>query len=112
MDYAEILRERITTLRLEKNVSERKMSLELGKSGTYIRHITNGRALPSLKELFGIIDYFDMTPQEFFMPFTDHLSMRIQILEHMRELTEMELQLIDKLIVQIIELHHEAEKRK
>lgn len=43
------VRERITELRMRKNVSEHRMSLELGKSGSYIRGITSGTALPSLR---------------------------------------------------------------
>ncbi|MBQ4427554.1 MAG: helix-turn-helix transcriptional regulator [Oscillospiraceae bacterium] len=66
MDYESFVRNRITELRLKNGVSEHKMSLELGKSGAYIRSITNGSALPSLKELFNIIDYFDISPSEFF----------------------------------------------
>lgn len=42
------------------------MSLKLGRNGSYIRGITNGVALPSLRELFNIIVYFNMTPAEFF----------------------------------------------
>ena len=67
----ELLRSRITDLRIKKDVSEHKMSLDLGKSGSYIRSITSGRSLPSAVELFNIIEYFDMTPAEFFEPFTD-----------------------------------------
>lgn len=58
------VRERITELRMRKNVSEHRMSLELGKSGSYIRGITSGTALPSLRELFNIIAYFDMSPSD------------------------------------------------
>lgn len=68
MPYDEFVRSRITELRLKKNVSEHRMSLDLDKSPSYIRGITNGPALPSLKELFRIIAYFDMTPAEFFAP--------------------------------------------
>ena len=71
IDYEEMLRDRITKLRMEKNVAEYRMSLDLGKSGSYIRNITSGTAFPSFKELLNIIDYFGMTPAEFFRPFTD-----------------------------------------
>ena len=57
MKYDEFIRARITELRIRKDVSEHKMSLDLDKSGSYIRGITNGAALPSLKELFNIIIY-------------------------------------------------------
>ena len=68
MKYDEFIRSRITELRIRKDVSEHKMSLDLDKSGSYIRGITNGAGLPSLKELFNIIAYFDMTPVDFFAP--------------------------------------------
>lgn len=69
--YDEFIRSRITELRIAKNISEHKMSLDLDKSGSYIRGITSGAALPSLRELFNIISYFDMTPAEFFAPLDD-----------------------------------------
>ncbi len=62
------MRTRITELRLRKNVSEHRMSLDSDKSGSYIRAITSGKAMPSVKELLNIILYFDMTPAEFFAP--------------------------------------------
>lgn len=58
--------ERITELRLKKDVSEYQMSYDLGRNKNYIRAITSGRSLPSVAVLFDIIDYFDMTPSEFF----------------------------------------------
>ena len=42
--YEAFVRNRITELREQKGVSEHRMSLELGKSGSYIRSITNGRS--------------------------------------------------------------------
>ncbi len=58
--------ERITELRLKKNVSEYRMSLDLGHSNSYIRSITSGKALPSMSEFLYICDYFGITPKEFF----------------------------------------------
>lgn len=52
------------------------MSLELGKSGSYIRSITNGISMPSLRELFNIMEYFDLTPTLFFAPMDDPDSLR------------------------------------
>ena len=50
--FEDFPRARITELRLEANVSEHRMSLELGKSESYIRSITSGRSLPSFREFF------------------------------------------------------------
>lgn len=58
--------ERITELRIKKNVSEYRMSLDLGHSNSYIRSITSGKALPSMTEFLYICDYFGITPKEFF----------------------------------------------
>lgn len=55
--YEAFVRDRITELREQKGVSEHRMSLELGKSGSYIRSITNGISMPSLRELFNIMEY-------------------------------------------------------
>mgnify|MGYP003391186929 FL=1 len=67
-DYYVFVRSRITELRIAKGVSEHRMSLDLDKSGSYIRGITSGRALPSLGELFNICAYFSITPADFFAP--------------------------------------------
>ena len=74
--YEAFVRERITELRERKGVSEHRMSLELGKSGSYIRSITNGISMPSLRELFNIMEYFDLTPTLFFAPMDDPDSLR------------------------------------
>lgn len=63
---AQFIRDRITQLRLEKHVSEYKMSYDLGQSRSYIQSISSGRALPSLPMLLDICDYFGITPEEFF----------------------------------------------
>lgn len=64
--------DRITALRLKKNISEYRMSLELGQSKSYIQGITSGKAYPSVKQLFNICDYFDITLSEFFDEETDN----------------------------------------
>lgn len=63
---AEFVRERITQLRVRKDVSEYKMSYDLGHSRGYINNISSGKTLPSMTEFFAICDYFDISPEEFF----------------------------------------------
>ena len=65
-DEAKFIRERITELRIKKNISECKLSHDLGHSNSYIRGITSGRALPSMSEFLYICEYFGITPKEFF----------------------------------------------
>ena len=62
----QFIRDRISKLREQKQVSERKMSLDLGHSTSYIRSITSGRSLPSMSEFLYICEYLGVTPMEFF----------------------------------------------
>lgn len=58
--------ERLTSLRNQKNVSAREMSLALGQNGSYINRIENRLTFPSMQVFFYICEYFQISPQEFF----------------------------------------------
>ena len=60
------IRDRISEIRTKKNISEYKMSLDLGHSKSYVQSISAGRALPSLSEFLYICEYLGVTPKEFF----------------------------------------------
>ena len=66
MDYTMYIRNRITELRLQKDVSEYQMSFALGQNKNYIQSISSGKAMPSMKQFLNICEYFDMTPMQFF----------------------------------------------
>ena len=86
--YIAFLRSRISELLAQRGVSEHKLSLELGKGGSYIRAITNGLTLPSVKELFNIIAYFEISPAEFFEGLEDKASLRSELREKLREMDD------------------------
>lgn len=67
-DHGEFIRKRLNQLREQNGITEYKLSRELGFSGVYIHGISSGKRLPSLAALFGICDYFGLTPAEFFAP--------------------------------------------
>lgn len=96
--YCAFVRSRITELRLRKDVSELRMSLDLGKSGSYIRGITSGKALPSLKELFRITEYFGITPSEFFAPLDDADTPQGRIAAKLREMSGSDLEKLETFI--------------
>ena len=60
------IRTRISELRMQKGVSEYKMSLDLGHSKIYIQSISSGKALPSLSKFIYICNYLNVTPKDFF----------------------------------------------
>lgn len=98
INYEEFLRTRITELRLKKNVSEHKMSLELGKSGSYIRGITSGAAMPSVKELFNIIEYLDVSVCEFFAQLEQTNTPYAALCERLRGLNDDDISKVNTLI--------------
>lgn len=64
--YEKLIAERISSLRMRKNVSAREMSLAIGQNESYINRIENGHALPSMQCFFYICEYLEVTPEEFF----------------------------------------------
>lgn len=110
--YTAALRNRITELRLQKDVSERQMSLDIGKSESYMGHISNGVSLPSVTELLNIISYFEMTPAEFFLPLTDRNLPLMQACEKLRKLDEKDIEIVTSVIERILTLYDEAEHKK
>ena len=58
---------RLVTLRMNKGVSARDMSLSIGQSAGYINNIENGINLPSMSVFFYICEYFGITPKDFLM---------------------------------------------
>lgn len=89
----EFVRERITQLRLQKDVSEYKMSYDLGHSRGYINNISSGKNLPSMTEFFAICDYFEISPAQFFDAETANPKLSHSVLELLEQLDEEDLEL-------------------
>lgn len=98
LQYEKYLRERITELRSQKDISEHRLSLELGKSGSYIRSITSGATMPSVKELFNIMVYFEVSPSEFFSGLEVSNTLRAELGEKLRELSDTDLEKVSLFI--------------
>ncbi len=101
--YEKYLRERITELRSQRGISEHRLSLELGKSGSYIRSITSGATLPSMKELFKLMAYFEVTPSEFFSGLQGKDTLRVVLGEKLRGLSDADLEKVSLFIEWITE---------
>lgn len=89
----EFVRERITQLRLQKGVSEYKMSYDLGHSRGYINNISSGKTLPSMTEFFAICDYFGISPVEFFDIKASNPKLSQSVLSALEQLDEDDLEL-------------------
>lgn len=93
--------ERITELRLARNVSEYQMSLELGQSKGYIQGITSGKCLPSAKQLFNIADYFHLTVAEFFDDGKHDSPVILDAIQALRQLSDDDAELMLELLQRI-----------
>lgn len=83
--------ERITELRLKKNVSEYQMSLDLGRNKTYIQSITSGRNLPKMSHFLEICEYLEVTPKEFFDDELHNIPLQQKAQELLKQLDEEDL---------------------
>ncbi|MBR3751261.1 MAG: helix-turn-helix transcriptional regulator [Clostridia bacterium] len=91
MDF---VRERISELRIKKNVSEYKMSLDLGHSRSYIQSITSGRSAPSLGEFLYICDYLGVTPSEFFDDRSDNPHLVNKLYQLTRDMQQADIEIL------------------
>ena len=98
MNYEEIIRNRITKLRMLKNVSEYQMSLDLGHSKSYIQSISSGRALPSMNEFISICEYLGVTPKEFFDDENSNPVLHGEVIDALNEISDSDVSLILELI--------------
>ena len=90
----QFIRDRISSLRQEKQISERKMSLDLGHSTSYIRSITSGRALPSMSEFLYICEYLGVTPMEFFNEERKSTLTKQEAIEHIYSMSDEDIRLL------------------
>ena len=98
MDYAMFIRNRITELRLLKNVSEYQMSLDLGHSKSYIQGISSGKALPSMSEFITICEYLGITPRDFFDDGTSNPMLMQKLLDKSKSLRDSDIELLLNII--------------
>ena len=75
--------ENISVFKTKKNVSEYRMSTNLGHSKSYMQSISSGRSMPSLGEFLYICEYLGVTPKEFF----DEDMKEPQLVQRLCELT-------------------------
>ena len=85
------IRDRITELRIKKGVSEYKMSLDLGHSGSYVKSISSGRSLPPLKEFLYICEYLEILPKDFFDETVDNPILIQKALDGMKNMKDKDL---------------------
>lgn len=86
--------DRISVLRTKKNVSEYRMSTDLGHSKSYIQSISSGKSMPSMGEFLYICEYLGVTPREFFDDSTNDPQLVQELYELTRNMSEANLKIL------------------
>ena len=100
----QFIRERITELRMQQNVSEYQMSLDVGMSKSYIQGIVNGGA-PSVEMLLKICAYLNVTPTEFFDSENQDTYVIQEALSILKQLDKDEIEMLFPLMKKLAEYH-------
>jgi len=96
--YEEHFAERITQLRIQKDVSAREMSLAIGQNENYINRIENKKAFPSMQGFFYICEYLGITPKDFFDFESSRPNDVANITKELNNLTDNQLDIIISLV--------------
>ena len=100
--YDELFPARLATLRTNKGISARDMSLSLGQNAGYINNIETGKAFPSMTVFFYICEYLDIDPKDFFDFSAENPAELQAINDKLKLLNSRQLELISALIDELI----------
>lgn len=62
----DFVRQRITELRIKRDISEYQLSYDVGHSKNYVHNIVTGYSQSSVKELLYLIEALGVRPRDFF----------------------------------------------
>ncbi len=105
---ANFIRNRITQLRTQRNISEREMSFALGKAHSYIHNIVSGQALPHMENFLEICEFFDITPLEFFNVEMSNPTLSKKVSTEIEKLPFSELERINIFFENVSEEHRKS----
>ena len=94
----EFIAKKLFNLRSAKNISARKLSIELGQCDSYINHIENQRLIPSLDGIENICDYFGITVSDFFDANMSYPIEYKELFLELNKLTKAELDQVTNLV--------------
>lgn len=99
--YENNFAQRLATLRVQKGISAREMSLAIGQNASYINRIENRKALPSMQGFFYICEYLNISPKDFFDFDAKAPDTLNSLIIELRKLSTTQLETISTLIKEI-----------
>lgn len=99
MQIEEIILDRITQIRMQKGVSEKQLSREIGRSASYLSAMNQNKSMPSLHSIIAICDYFHITLSDFFdfesNKYPEYIS---EIIAKIKQLNKSQIKVLSELI--------------
>ena len=92
---------RITQLRLEKGISEKQMSRDIGKNSSYLASMIKSKNLPSTGALIDICEYLEIPLKDFFDTEYEHPVTVNKIVTELKKFSEKELEMVYSLVTHI-----------
>lgn len=96
-DYLDFFANRLSKLRMTKDVSAQEMSHAIGQSKGYIAQIERKHNLPSMAGFFKICEYLNITPKDFFDEVIEYPAMFLELLDNLKGLNEEQLTSINNI---------------
>ena len=94
MNYEQLFVKRLAELRQKQGVSARDMSLSMNQNVNYINTIEHGKITPSMKAFFGICEFLNITPKDFFDVENSQPKQLNALIETLKKLDDESLSLI------------------
>jgi transcriptional regulator with XRE-family HTH domain len=94
MSYEQLLITRLAELRQKRGATARDMSLSMNQNVNYVNSIEHGKITPSMKAFFGICEFLNVTPQDFFDVENSQPARLSALIETLKKLDDESLNLI------------------
>jgi transcriptional regulator with XRE-family HTH domain len=94
MSYEQLLITRLAELRQKQGATARDMSLSMNQNVNYVNSIEHGKIMPSMKAFFGICEFLNVTPPDFFDVENSQPAQLSALIETLKKLDDESLKLI------------------
>ena len=90
-EFRKFFSNRLYDLRMQQNVSARKMSNLIGMGDAYINTIENNKSMPKMEQFYFICDYLKISPSDFFDEGNSNPQRLAALMEDLKSLSEEQL---------------------
>lgn len=90
-EFRKFFSNRLYDLRMQQNVSVRKMSNLIGMGDAYINTIENNKSMPKMEQFYFICDYLKISPSDFFDEGNSNPQRLAALMEDLKSLSDEQL---------------------